>query len=312
MRHVSLMFFVKTEIILVRYGEIALKGKETRKRFENSLVTNMRNALNSKKLSFKIQKERGRIYVYTKQIKETIHVLKKVFGITSMSPVFETETNMDLISDLAVKVSKKFLTKKSTFAVRVKRTGNHNFSSQDVAIRVGKDIADATKAGVNLTKPDFELFIEIRDTKSFIFVEKIRGTGGMPLGTQGTVLVLVDSPQSILSAWYLMRRGCRTIFLTTDEMLLKSLGSFTNNWFAKTDIFLNDNQTNLYENMEKIAKSKNCDAIVTGHSFSNTIEENISKIKIFTKNITLPVLHPLIAMEKNEIDEKCKTIGINL
>ena len=69
---------VKEKIILVRYSEIALKGKETRKRFENILVTNIRNALNQEKITFQIKKERGRIYVNTPSITKCINILKKM------------------------------------------------------------------------------------------------------------------------------------------------------------------------------------------------------------------------------------------
>ena len=84
------------------------------------------------------------------------------------------------ITILAIKISQETLNKEKSFAIRVTRTGNHDFSSQDVAVKIGNAIVKATKATVNLIKPDFELFIEIRNDNSFIFTEKIRGTGGLP------------------------------------------------------------------------------------------------------------------------------------
>ena len=299
------------ELIIVRYGEIGLKAKETRKRFENFLVSNIKNALKTKNLSSKINTERGRIYVYTNQIEESISALKKIFGIVSVSPAIQTKSNMQSMSGLSVKILKEILAKGKNFALRVTRTGKHSFTSQDVAVKLGNDIVKATKASVNLTKPDFELFIEIRNENAYIFTEKIRGTGGLPLGTQGKILALIDKPTSILAAWYLMRRGCKAIFVNTDNSNIDILRTFISNWYADSDILpLNPKGKNFYENVNKLASEKNCDAVVTGHTIWNNSKNELQAIKQFKKYIKIPVLYPLIAMEKDEIDQKCKGLEI--
>ena len=299
------------ELIIVRYGEMGLKAKETRRRFESTLVNNIKNALKTKHLSGRIRTERGRIYVYTNQIDESASVLQRIFGITSVSPAIQTKSNMVSMSKLSVNISKETLTKEKNFALRITRTGDHSFSSQDVAVKLGNDIVKATKASVNLTKPDFELFIEIRNENAYIFTEKIRGTGGLPLGTQGKILAIIDKPTSILAAWYLMRRGCKTIFVNVDESNTDILQSFTSKWFAESDVMpLNSKSKNFYENANKLAVKKNCDAIATGHTLCNNPLENLSDIKLLKKHIKLPILYPLIAMEKDEINKKCKELGI--
>lgn len=303
---------MKYELIIVRYGEIALKGKETRKCFENILVSNIKNAFSTENLSSKIIKEWGRIYVYTIQINKCIDVLQKIFGITSISPALQTLSDMDSMSKLAVNISKETLTKEKNFAIRATRTGEHNFTSQDVAVKIGNDVVEATKASVNLTKPDFELFIEIRNENAYIFTEKIRGTGGLPLGTQGKILALIDSPKSILAAWYLMRRGCKIFFVNTNESNINALNSFITNWYADSDVSMGDPGKNLYENVNKIASGKNCTAIVTGHTIYDNSQNGLSDIKLLKKHIKLPILCPLIAMEKDEINKKCKEIELQL
>lgn len=304
---------MECELIIVRYGEIALKGKETRNYFENYLVNNINNAFKKEKVKSKIKKEWGRIYIYTKQIKESIIILEKIFGIYSFSPSFETKGDMDSISKLSLFVSKQFLKKEKTFAIRTTRTGKHDFSSQDVSVRIGNDIVQLMHAKVDLTNPNFELFIEIRDDKAFIFIEKICGTGGMPLGTQGKILALINNYNSILASWYLMKRGCKAIFLITDDIDVNKLRKFTDNWHEKLDFYhLNSDEKNFYEKLCKIAEEKKCDAIVTGHCLCINSAEEISKIKKLSQNINLPVFHPLISMNKNEIDVKCKDIGLEL
>jgi len=101
---------VEYELIIVRYGEIALKGKTTRRHFENCLISNIKNALNREQITHRIKKEWGRIYVYTNHIDKSMDVLQKIFGIVSMSPAVQTQSNMDSMSNLAVSISKDTLT----------------------------------------------------------------------------------------------------------------------------------------------------------------------------------------------------------
>ena len=295
------------ELIIVRYGEIALKGKEIRKRFESILVNNIKNALKTVKISNKLKQERGRIYIYTNQINKSITVLEKIFGITSISPANQTDADITSISKLAINLLDNKLNKDSNFAIRATRTGTHDFSSQDVAVEVGDKIVKSTKAGVDLTNPEFELFIEVRNKNAFLFTEKIRGVGGMPLGSQGNILAIIDSPESILASWYLMRRGCKTIFLKTKEIDTNFLQSFMDNWFVKSEILTFDK-----ENINKTLDENTCNAIVTGHSLNNNSEEVISDIEKLKKHVRLPILNPLITMDAEEINTKIRQIGLKI
>lgn len=301
---------MKYKIIIVRFGEIALKGKETRKRFENILISNIKNALNLKNIVNKITKEWGRILLNTNQIDDCLNVLKKIFGIISISPALKTSADFDSISKLAIKISKERLNQKKSFAIRATRTGEHDFSSQDVAIKVGNNIVKATNATVDLKNPDFELFIEIRYNNAFLFSKKVKGIGGMPLGTQGNVLSLIDSPESILASWYLMRRGCKTVFAITKKSYKNILNPFTENWFIKPDIYILNSERNQFELLNKIADEKNCVAITTGHTILNNSRTILSDIKQLKKHINLPILNPLIAMNKEQINKKCIEIGL--
>jgi len=299
------------DLILIRYGELSLKSSFVRKQFESILIRNIKKAFECSNISCKIKTERGRIYLYTDEISKGFGVLKKVFGITSFSPVVKTTSDIEEMSSLALRFSQKILDKEKSFALRVTRTGDHSFSSQDVAVKIGNVIVDATKADVDLSNPDFELFIEIRNKNAFFFTEKIRGTGGLPLGTQGKVLALVNTPQSLLAAWYLMRRGCDVLFLMTNNQIVDVLHSFITNWYLESDIIEYDpKEKNLYETVNKITSERSCDAFVTGHAIYDTSQDILSDIKQFKKHINLPILHPLIAMDFSEIDKKCMELGI--
>lgn len=303
---------MKYNLLIIRYGELALKGKETRRRFENTLINNIKKALDFEQIQFKITRNRGRIYVYSNQIDKCTLILQKIFGITSISPASQTNDEISSISQLSRSISKEFITKQKSFALRVTRTGTHNYSSQDIAIKIGNDIVKMTKAKVNLNKPDFELFIEIRDKCAYIFTQKILGPGGLPMGTQGNVLALITHPTSILASWYIMRRGCKIFFVNSNNNYTQTLKSFIRNWYANSDIsIVNVNKKNYYKNIQRILYEKNCDAIVTGNCLFNNNNEFL-EIKLLKKHISLPILHPLIAMEMEQIIQKCKQIGISI
>jgi len=93
---------------------------------------------------------------------------------------------------ITLKVIKDKINKDTSFALKLKREGNHDYTSQDVAIILGDEIVKKTKAKVNLSKPDIKLFIEIRQSNAFFFFEKILGPGGLPFGSQGKYCLLFN------------------------------------------------------------------------------------------------------------------------
>jgi thiamine biosynthesis protein ThiI len=302
---------VKYELIIVRYGELALKGKQSRKIFENTLIQNIRNAFDKKNISGKIFKEWGRIFVSTSEIDGSTEILKRIFGITSISPAVKTSSDLESISKLSVQISKELLTKNRSFAIRPRRTGEHNYSSQDVAIRVGNDIVKETGSPVDLNSPDLELFIEVRSENAYLFNEKISCVGGLPLGSQGNICAIIDSPESILAAWYLMKRGC-SVFFVTNKADINILSGFIEDWFAKSNIFTIDFNHNYFSQLNKLADKNKCHAVAFGSSLFVNTKKVIDELKDLKRNLECPILHPLIAMNKEEIFEKCKEIGIKL
>lgn len=294
---------MKYKLIIIRYGEIGLKAKATRRVFESKLINHIKSAFEKQAILYQIKKFRGRIFVYTDQINHSINVLRKIFGITSISPAIKTASDINSMIKLSVEISKKNISKNKSFALRVTRTGAHSFTSQDVAIRLGKEIVNSTGASVDLMNPNFELFIEIRDSDAYFFVEKIIGTGGLPFGSQGKVLAFIDSKQSILASWYMLRRGCKIVFSINNQSLQKVIDSFSKDWhIGKSEVLLNSN-----DDIKTITYNKNCEAVVTGHNIDDFPE--IEKLK--TK-IQLPILTPLISMNEKEIKVKTQEIGLQI
>jgi len=298
------------DLILIRYGELALKSAFVRRQFESALTRNIKQVFQTQNIPYTLQKQWGRIYLHTKEIDKSIPLLTKIFGITSVSPAVQTTADIQEISCQAILIAKEHIKKNNIFALRVTRTGNHCFTSQDIAIKIGDDIRKATKARVDLTHPDVELFIEIRDNKAFFFLEKIRGPGGLPLGTQGNVVALIDTKESLLASWYLMRRGCTVTFVSLDESLTDSINSFLNTWQVNFPIIVVSDKKNLTSTLQNIIVERNADALVTGHTlFSATA---LAEITHFKNQLNYPVLSPLCVMDKKEIRQKCTSLGISL
>jgi len=279
--------------------------------FESTLVRNIHDALKKEDIQGTVKREWGRIYLYTEEIKKACTVLQRIFGIVSISPAIQTTSDLNDISKIACNISKPVLGKKTSFAVRATRAGTHVFTSQEVAIRVGNDIVHTTCSPVDLSNPDVEVFIEIRNQKAFVFSEKISGTGGLPRGTQGNVLTIIDSPQSLLAAWFVMRRGCSLHIVLITESTAGLLDSFMKKWYIDSPIIRTDSSSpDFFNNLNTIVAKAECDAIVTETSFNGT-KKNIETFAQWKKQCAVPVLYPLLSFDEKELQKKCREVGIS-
>ena len=299
------------DIILIRYGEIYLKSDYVRNQFERTLMQNISQYCTKKNLPVVVTRDRGRLYLATPEISQTLTRLTNIFGITSFSPATTTVSTPQDITITALQLIQPHLSRHTSFALRVTRSGSHPYTSQDIAIQVGNAIVHATQAPVNLTIPDIELFIEIRQKHAFLFTQKIPGPGGLPLGTQGHALILIDNPQALLASWYVMRRGCTPHFVLTSSKYQNILTSFLNRWHPHADTsFYQTYHNNIYADINHQAHLHNCDAIITGQTLNE--KKDLILIQNYKTNLNYPVLHPLISMTHTEIQNKATEVGLCL
>ena len=296
---------MKSNLIIVRYGEIGLKAEYTRKQFENILIKNIKGSLKRENISFNIKQTRGRIYVHTDQIKTACNILKKIFGIISVSPVVHTISDIDYMEKLAIEIADEKLSENMSFALKVTRVGIHKFTSRDVAIKLGDSIVKKTGASVDLTNPDITINIDIREKDAYFYFDKIHGVGGLPLSSQGNVLAVINDEKSILAAWYLMKRGCNTVFALSNNSIRGLLEDFIRNWYTKKTIYLVKN--NDYKKFKEIISYNQCDAIVVGY-----FVDDLTLIKKLKEKTRLPILTPLLSMEIDKVKQDCKKIGLTI
>lgn len=190
--------------VIVRYGEIGTKSRQTRKWFESILINNIREALVSESIDYKsVFAKHGRIIVKTNRAKESIDVLKRVFGIVSLSPAMEIDAELEKINKTALKLFRKkkreLNLEKPKFRVTARRiTKEFPLKSPEIQAKVGEYILKNDEAEVDLKNYDIEVGVELMEGKAYIFVDKIKAWGGLPIGTQGKVVALlsggIDSP----------------------------------------------------------------------------------------------------------------------
>ena len=205
--------------LLVRYGELGLKSASVRRRFENALVDDVRRRHALARVQCVISSTRGRIFVDSDDWRRSSEILTKTFGVVSFSPVTELDSDIDSITEGVLEFARPLLFEGASFAIRTRRTGNHDYTSQTLAERLGAEVlADNKNRGikVSLSTPDIEIFVEVREKRAYIYSSVLAGPGGMPLGTQGRILSLADSENGIASSWLMMKRGC-TVLVSSDE-----------------------------------------------------------------------------------------------
>ena len=200
---------------LVRFSEIFLKSDPVRRQWENTLIRNIREVMPG----IHVRNERGRIWL-DGDVKPDL--LKNIFGIVSFSEVEHIRLD-EMETHLPDYCRRHDIGDVKTFALKIKRVGRHDFSSNDKAIAYGDLIRkEFPHLKVNLAHPDKEIYIEIRANEAYLYDTVIKAAGGLPLGVEGTLVALVsggiDSP---VAAWMMMKRGCRILplFVALDTFL---------------------------------------------------------------------------------------------
>lgn len=201
---------VKT--ILVRYCEVGLKSTPVRRRFENILKDNMLSMLSEDGVEALVKYEDARYFIDTDDIEKCIASVKKVFGLSSLSVTEQCTSDMRDICRTAAEYSRCRISEGQSFAVKARREGTHPYTSMDVGREVGSAIFienEKKNVKVDLTNPDKVFYIEVRNNRAYIFDEYIACPGGLPLGSQGRVTAYVNDKRGLVSAWMMMKRGCR-------------------------------------------------------------------------------------------------------
>jgi thiamine biosynthesis protein ThiI len=329
------------DYIICHYHEIGLKGKN-RKFFEERLVDNIKRALPKDSFDF-VKRISGRIIVKLsenglKKQKEIRESLKNVFGIAYFSFAFTSKQDIRAIKEKALEILEKKRFK--SFKIETQRSEKGFYlTSPKVNEKVGDFIVKKLKKKVKLKNPGATVFIEIVQKYAFLYSLKIRGRGGLPLGSGGKAVALIsggiDSP---VAAFLSMKRGVMVIFVHfhahpyTDKASIekvKRIIELLNKFQFKSilylipfagiqkEILLNTPaklRVILYRRfMLKIARDiaikERASALITGESIGQVASQTLENMKAVEAAVDIPILRPLISDDKEEIIKKAKNIG---
>ena len=324
------------EEILVRVGEIFLKSKPVMERFSLILDNNIMNALKKEGLEFSIYKKRFRIFIRAEEIGKAKKIVANVPGIHSFSQCMHIESNeLAGIKNFVAENYAKWIAENESFAVRAKVDSEQKYGGKDVEIEVG----NVVKRKVNLSRPDRTIFIEVSKNDSYVFTENEKGIGGLPVGSSGKVMSMlsggIDSP---VSSFLVMKRGCSVELIhfhsfplvssksiEKAKALARALGKFQMKIrmhlvpFADYQMKVKAgseqrNRVLLYRRgmlkiAEKIAEKNKIGCLVTGEAIAQVSSQTLDNIAITNEAVKMPVLRPLLGMDKEEIIAISKKIG---
>ncbi len=329
-------------LFLVRYGEIAVKGKGTRARMVRLLERNIAAALRSRGVEgFRVWSRDARVFVEVPDGdgSRASEALSRVFGIVSYSPVVRVRHNGlgDIVSR-GVELFSSHVRGRS-FRVRARRSGREPFTSKDVEKALGAALLEAGAGRVDLENPEVTVYVEVRGGEAYFYTEVLEGPGGLPLGSEGRVLALVsggiDSP---VAAWMMMRRGAEVdmVFFNlggeAHELgVLKVAKILADGWshgysprlhmvdFRPVVSVLMEEVDEgvrgvvlrrlMFRAAEIVAGEEGALGLVTGESLGQVSSQTLHNMLAAEKGIGLPIYRPLIGMDKNEIAGMARRIG---
>jgi tRNA uracil 4-sulfurtransferase len=323
--------------VLIKFGEIVLKGRN-RSLFYGQLRRNVVRLLRDLG-PLELRQRGGALAVLSPASPDLlVERARDLLGASLLHPAVVIEKSPDAVCAAALDLLRG--RPGATFAVRARRRDKtFALDSREIATLVGRSVQDGLGLGVDLTRPDLELFVEVDKREIFVFTEKIPGRGGLPVGVSGRALVLlsggIDSP---VAAYRAMKRGLRCDYIhfsgrpyTGPESIYKSYAHV-----AQLDRFQGGSRLFLVpfgaaqrkiaaagagrlqvltqrrlmlKVASALARREGDEALVTGDSLGQVSSQTLHNMGVVERAADLPVLRPLVAWDKAEIVAEAKDIG---
>lgn len=327
-------------IVLVRYGEIILKGMN-RPVFESLLVKNIKKALKDE-CPLNIHWAQATIYIEPEDdscVESIVEKLKRVFGIVSIVVAYPAAKDIDKLEQTLADNFSAELSSASTFKVIAKRSDKtFHMTSPQICEEIGGRLLERfPNLSVDVHSPEVNVYVEIRET-GYVHLDRISGAGGMPSGSNGKAMLLlsggIDSP---VAGYMIGKRGVQLEAIhffsypyTSDRAKDKVLklgkiiagytGSLKVHIVPFTDIQLQIRDKCPEEHLtlvmrrfmmqisQRIAEKRGCAALITGESIGQVASQTMGALAVTDDAVTMPVFRPLIGMDKEEIVEISRKI----
>lgn len=340
--------------IVLHCPDITLKGRN-QDDFQRALVRNVRHVLRHAGLDWGVGSARGRVYVESgvaaaTELEAAMTALSRVAGVSSLGAAQwlrpetladDTAFNWPLLEDVVVGIAGAGYRPDASFAIRVNRVDKAlPVHSRELGVRLGDAVRARTPwQKVDLGRPDFSVHIDAYPDGLYVYPDKRRGIGGLPVGTGGRVLALlsggIDSP---VAAYMLAKRGCTVDALHMAASHLRDfdarasvvarLAAQVSRYSLRTrlyivpytyfDLALRGEPTGyelvlfrrfLMRSAEHLARHIDAGALITGDSLGQVASQTLENLAAASAPVTLPILRPLIGLNKQEIIELGRRIG---
>lgn len=324
---------------MVRYGEIALKGRN-RGEFEQQLHRNLKSSV--KDFSGEVERLHGRFMVSGPQanLEPMLDRLSKVFGVVSISPVVEAELELTAIKKAIIDTVYDTEKHECSFKIAARRANkDFPYESPELNRLLGEHVLEVfPKLSVSLTEPDFIISVEIGYSKAYIYLEQIPGPGGLPLGITGRSLLLlsggIDSPAA---GWLAMKRGLNVEALHFHSFPFTSMRSrekvvelgrklsIYGRKIALHMISVTEIQKEIREKCpdelsvillrrmmlrlaERLSEERGLKTLITGENLGQVASQTLESITVVNKATDMLILRPLISFDKGEIIQIAREI----
>lgn len=323
------------EVILLKLGEIALKGLN-RRSFEDAMLKNIRRRLQDAG-EFTVNSLQSTIYVLPGNKEADMDLAEercaKIFGAVGYTRAGRTEKDLQKICELAGEYLAEELEAAATFKVECKRSDKKfPYKSPEISAEVGRYLLEKyPHLSVNVHEPDLTVRVEVREAEAYVHADTKPGAGGIPVGTGGKAAVLIsgglDSP---VAAWQMAKRGVELTAIhfasppyTSEQAhekvmrLLQKVSEYAGRIkmitvnFTKLQEAIRDHcqedlgtvilRRFMLKAAERIARDEGCAALITGESLGQVASQTIQAIACTDAAVNLPVFRPLIGMDKSEI-----------
>jgi tRNA uracil 4-sulfurtransferase len=324
---------------VIHYNELGLK-KGNRDYFEKRLCTNI-NAVLEDCGTQKVQRMHGRLLLPLNADADVPEIklrLAKVFGIAYFAEAWTCPQAVEKMEQTAWNLieGRSF----NSFRIEARRADKRfPHTSVEINQRVGAYVKERTQARVDLENAELTCTIEVLEKNSLIYLERLPGPGGLPVGTSGKVVVLlsggIDSP---VAAWKMIKRGCTPVFVhfhsfpytnKESQEKAKQIARLLTDYQLRSKIYLVpfaevqrhimvetplETRVILYRRYmlrlaQRIAEREHARVLVTGDSVGQVASQTIENIDVISRAVAMPILRPLIGDDKLEIVAVARRIG---
>jgi len=334
------------DTVLVRHGELNTKSSKVQGAMERRLIANLQALVADRGIEGEVERRWSRPLIHTSeaQVDAAVEAAASAPGVVSASAAVVVPAEREPIEDALVRAAREHYDA-GAFAVRGRRADRDvPFDSEDVqrfgGTAIWESVEDEFEPEVDLDDPDLEFFVEIRDGQAFIFLEKVSGPGGLPVGTQQPLVALIsggiDSP---VAAFEVLRRGSPIVPVYLDlgdyggvdhrERAVESvrtLASYAPNYEFDLRVVDAGETVDLlartfeegrmlafrrymYRLAEHVAEETGAVGIVTGEAIGQKSSQTAMNLGVTSRATNLPIHRPLLSVDKQELIERAKDIG---